>query len=237
MLVFCDIPVGDAGEVCCCRCRGGDAPPHTSIAELSEQIDSALRTVPDAGVLLSGVDSLDHGELGDLVKHAARAGASRIALRTSGRALADAATARQLVRSGVRVVEVTFLGSNAQAHDALATTPGAFDTAAAGIAHVRAAADALGIRVAVRGRVRVCRHNLQDLPATVMRLAEMGVASISLACDPTLDHRRSVDWVLAACDTGTVNRVWVSVSGVGDGVLGDRSLHATDPITICEVPA
>lgn len=237
MLVFCDIPFGSGEEVSCRRCSSGDSRPHATIAELTGRIDSALGATPDAGVLLSGVDVLGHIELSDLVRNAARAGASRIAVRSSGGVFAEPAAAQELVRSGVRVVEVTFLGSNAQAHDALAATPGAFDTAAAAVAHVRAAADALDVRVAIRGRVRVCRHNLADLPATVMRLAEMGVASISLACDPTLDPRRAVDWVLAACDTGTVNRVWVAVSGMDEGALGDRSLHATDPMTICEVPS
>jgi MoaA/NifB/PqqE/SkfB family radical SAM enzyme len=186
------------------------------------------------GVFFTQVGPADHPELPRLAEHAARAGAPRIAVRTSGRSLADPAAAARLLDNGVRIVEVTFLGSSAQMHDALTGAPGAFDAATTTVANVREAADARGVKVALRGRVRVCRHNLQDLPATVMRLAEMEVASIILACDPSLDARRSADWIAAACDTGTVNRVWVAVSGMDEGALGDKALHEVDPVTLVE---
>lgn len=205
------------------------------MAALMRHIDAVLGAAPRAGVFFSDVGPLDHPDLPCLVDYAARAGASRIALRTSGRSLTDSAAAVSLLRGGVRIVEVTFLGSCAEAHDPLAGTPGAFKAAAMGVGNLLDAAETLGVRVAVRGRVRVCRHNLQDLPATVMRLAEMGVSSILLACDSALDSRRSGDWVAAGCDTGTVNRVWVAVSGMDRDALGDKALHAFDAITISGV--
>jgi hypothetical protein len=65
-----------------------------------------------------------------------------------------------------------------------------------------------------------------------MRLAELGVSSMVLACDPALDPRRSADWVAAACDTGTVNRVWVAVTGIPEPALGDKALHSVDVVTL-----
>lgn len=237
MLVFCDIPLGGGDEVSCRRCALSVPRPPAGTTEPTARIDSALDATPGAGVFFSDVGPLDHSDLLHFVRHAARAGASRIAVRTSGRSVDDPAAAADLLQSGVRIVEVTFLGSGPQTHDALAGTPGAFDATATGVGNLLAAAEELGIRVAVRGRMRVCSHNLQDLPTAVMRLAEMGMSSLLLVCDSALDPRRSADWVAAACDTGTVNRVWVAVSGMDGAALGDKTLHTVDVITLTEVPA
>jgi hypothetical protein len=231
MLAFRDIPLGRGEEAACLRCAGSRPQSSEETIEAAARIDSALHAAPGAGLFFSDVGSLDHPDLPRLAAHAARAGASRIAVRTSGYSLADPGAAASLLESGVRIVEVVFLGSNEQTHDALTGVRGAFEAAAAGVGNLRSAADALGVKVAVRGRVPVCRHNVQDLPATVMYLAESGVSSIVLACDPALDVRRSIDWIAAACDTGTVNRVWVAVSGMDEEVLGDKALHAVDAIT------
>jgi hypothetical protein len=231
MLAFCDIPLGGGEEAACVRCAGSRPQSSEETIEPAARIDSALDAAPGAGVFFSDVGRLDHPDLARLAAHAARVGASRIAVRTSGRSLADPGAAAGLLESGVRIVEVVFLGSSEQAHDALTGERGAFDAATAGVGNLRSAADALDVKVAVRGRVRVCRHNVQDLPATVMYLAELGVSSIVLACDSALEARRSIDWIAAACDTGTVNRVWVAVSGMDEEMLGEKALHAVDAIT------
>jgi MoaA/NifB/PqqE/SkfB family radical SAM enzyme len=231
MLAFRDIPLGRGEESACLRCAGSRPRSSGESIEPEARIDSALDDAPGVGVFFSDVGPLDHPDLSRLAAHAARAGASRIAVRTSGRSLADPGAAARLLESGVRIVEVVFLGSSGRAHDALTGVQGSFQAAAAGVGNLRSAADALRVKVAVRGRVPVCRHNVQDLPATVMHLAESGVSSIVLACDPALDVRRSIDWIAAACDTGTVNRVWVAVSGMDEEVLGDKALHAVDAIS------
>jgi hypothetical protein len=230
MLAFCDIPLGRGEEAACLRCAGSRPRSSGETIEPEARIDSALDDAPGVGVFFSDVGGLDHPDLPHLAANAARAGASRIAVRTSGRSLADPGAAASLLESGVRIVEVVFLGSSEQTHDALTGVQGAFEAAAAGVGNLRSAADALGEKVAVRGRVPVCRHNVQDLPATVMCLAGLGVSSIVLACDSALEARRSIDWIAAACDTGTVNRVWVAVSGMDEGVLGEKALHAVDVI-------
>lgn len=238
MLLFRDIPLGGGDEAVCRRCAAAGSPvPGAQTADPTARIDAALSATPGAGVFFTQVGAADHPGLPGLVEHAARAGAPRVAVSASGRSLSDPAVAARLVDSGVRIVEVTFLGSCAQVHDALTGVPGDFDAATAAVANVRSTADARGLEVAVRGRVRVCHHNLQDMPATVMRLAEMEVANIILACDPTMDTRRSADWIAAACDTGTVNRVWVAVSGMDEAALGDKELHAVDPVTLLEESA
>ena len=237
MLAFRQVPMAAGAEATCRRCAGPDAHAAVDAVGIDSRLQDALPVEADTGVFFTDTGSLGLDGLVRLAGEAARSGASRIALRTSGRPLRDIQAAEALVRSGVRVLEVLFLGPGPEQHDALAGVPGGFDAAADSVVLVNEAAAALGVRVALRGRIPVCRHNLHDAPATVMRLAELGVSSMVLACDPALDVRRSADWVAAACDTGTVNRIWVAVCGMSGPALGDKALHAVDVLTFVEVPA
>jgi hypothetical protein len=230
MLAFRQVSMAAGAEATCQRCAAPVAHAATDAAGMDSRLQDALRVETD-GLFFTETGSLDLDGLVRLVGEAARSGVSRIALRTSGRPLADVNAAQALVKSGVRVLEVVFLGPGPEQHDSLAGVPGGFDAAADSVALLTEAAAALGVRVALRGRIPVCRHNLHDAPATVMRLAELGVSSMVLACDPALDVRRSAEWVAAACDTGTVNRVWVAVSGMPEPALGDKALHAVDVVT------
>jgi MoaA/NifB/PqqE/SkfB family radical SAM enzyme len=236
MLAFHEVPLGGGDDVRCRRCPVAAAPSPPEVDAAVQRIDDVLAgEAAQAGVFFTGIGSVDQQDLLRLVEHAARSGVQRIGVRISGRPLSAPMAAEDLLRRGARIVEVTFLGSCADTHDRLAGSPGGLDAAFAAVRNVLDAGERLGVRVAVRGRVPVCRHNLQDLPATVMSLAQSGVSSILLACDETLDPRRSADWVAAACDTGTVNRVWVAVSGLGEDELGDKALHAVDAIAMNEV--
>ncbi len=104
-----------------------------------------------------------------------------------------------------------------------------------GVRTVLEVAEGSDARIAVRGLLGVCRHTAQDLPASVMRLAELRVTSVALHCVGGADMPRLAEWVGAACDTGTVNRVWVSVTGLAPELLGDKALHATDVMTLAGV--
>lgn len=232
MIAYREIQLGGGDEVACLRCSSTQAAVPVAVDELRQRIEEVRAEDPRAGVFFTDTGPGDHPELRGLVEHAVRAGASRIGVRTSGRSLADPGAASDLLASGVRVVEVTLLGSRAETHDALAGLPGSFEATTTGVANLLGAAESLGVSVAVRGRVHVCRHTLIDLPATVVHLAELRVSSVVLAHDPELDPRRSVEWVGAACDTGTVNRVWVSVSGMPSEALGEKALHAVDPLSL-----
>lgn len=234
VLVFGDIPVGEGRVATCVRCG---RPPEAEYAEhgsIAARIDDSVRRTSLAGVFFTGPEPLRHPDFEELVARAVRAGAPRVGVRTGGSGLANADAVARLLRAGVSVVEVGFLGSCRDTHDALAGVPGAHDVASGAVTQVHAVAESLGVPVAVRGRMQVCRHSLTDLPAAVMRLAELRVSSIVLAHEPTFDPRRSVEWVGAACDTGTVNRVWVSVEGVAGEMLGDKALHAQDVIELWE---
>ncbi len=210
------------------------APTYRHAAEIMPIIDEALAVSSGAGVFFLGPEPLEHPEIRQLITGAVSAGTQRIGVRTSGRPLADASSADELISAGVRVFEVSLLGSCSETHDPLAGAEGSFAAAAIGVRAVLDAAEARGVRVVVRGRLGVCRHTLQDLPAAVRRFAEMRVTSIVLACPGTLESRRFAEWIAAACDTGTVNRVWVAVSDLALETLGDKALHAVDVITMNE---
>lgn len=233
MIGFVDIALGGQGEPVCRRCGAGQpGAAEPAVAALTEHVDRARVAYPGAGILFSEVDADALHELERLVEHAVVSGVIRVGVRMRGHRRVGPELVERLLRKGVRVVETVVLGSCAEAHDALAGTPGSFDAAVSLITSVREAADVLGVRAAVRGRVRVCRHTMHDLPATVVRLAELRVSSIVLECHPSLDPRRSADWIGAACDTGTVNRVWVAVSGMPAEALADKALHAHDVIDV-----
>lgn len=235
MLRFHEVRLGAGEEATCRRCASastiGSAEPP---AGLTAALDTELQTANVAGALLTGTGSLDPGSLAEHASRLAALGVGRIGVRISGGNLTDSTSMRLLLESGVRVIEVVFLGSGPDYHDALVGTPGGFDGAVGAIRSCSEAARELGVKIALRGRIRLCAHNLHDAPAAVMRLAELGVTSIVLECDPRLDVRRSAEWVAAACDTGTVNRVWVAVTGMPDGALGDKALHALDVISLTE---
>lgn len=236
MLSFYDIPIGRGEEAACRRCAGAPTPGHVDASALTRRIDDVIAARPGAGLLLSDTGSGEHADLYGLVAHAVRAGVTRVGVRVPGRTLADSPAAAGLLKSGARVFEVPFLGSSPESHDLLTGVPGDLEATSAGVRNIREAAEALGMRVAVRARIQVCRHNLQDLPATVMHCAQTGVSSVVLVCPKELDPRRSAEWLAAACDTGTVNRIWVTVTGMVAGALGDKALHTVDPLTILEVP-
>lgn len=233
MLRSADIPLdpGDAGA--CHHCRPRAIPvrgktPHP-LADVEEGIARALAEDPGCGIILTGSEPLAHPDLSRILKAAVRMGAGRIGVRSPGEPLADPSTTESLVTGGVRLFELPVFGSCAESHDPLIRVRGSFDGVISGIEEVRAAAQRRDLAVAVRGRVPVCGHTVRDLPSIVTRLAEAAVTEVVIEGAQGFGDRRMLDWIIAACDTGTVNRVWVSVTRVAPELLGDRALHATDP--------
>ena len=234
MILFREIPLGAGEETSCRRCAGAGDQASVETVQVGEALAAALESGSE-NLFFTGLGAMDHESLLQLVSRAADAGVSRIGVRLSASQVVQSREASALLSAGMRVAEVTFLSAEAGRHDSFTGTPGSFEASAGAVARLREAAGVLGVRLAVRGRVPICSHNLHDAPATVMRLAEMGVSSMVLACDPSLDVRRSAEWVAAACDTGTVNRVWVAVTGMPEGALGDKALHAVDVVRLREV--
>ncbi len=230
VLSFDTVVLGE-GQVFPCRtCRPGtSAVEYAPLAEVTDRIAAALQAAPATGILLAGPEPMGHPALPEIVRFAAAQGAARIGLQTGAGALAHGQNAPGSIATGVRLIEVPLLGADAAEHDARSRTPGAFDAARAGVARFREAAAAAGDHVVVRGRLDVCAHTAASLPATVATFAEWGASSVVLEATGPL-ARSDLAFVRAACETGTVNRVWVAVRGVAPDTLGPDALHASDVV-------
>ena len=237
MIVFRDISLDRGQTVLCGRCTPDSppAPEYRSVADIESCLALAPGDPSGEGVLFSGADPLGYPGFERLLGTLASAGTRRIGVRTSGQHLADPQRVIALVEAGVRLFEVPFPDPSGHPHDPLTGAQAPFAAAVHGVRTVLEVAEGSDARIAVRGLLGVCRHTAQDLPASVMRLAELRVTSVALHCVGGADMPRLAEWVGAACDTGTVNRVWVSVTGLAPELLGDKALHATDVMTLAGV--
>ncbi|HET6497834.1 MAG TPA: hypothetical protein VFH17_02100 [Coriobacteriia bacterium] len=229
MLRFREITLGPAGDVACRRCAA--VPVAFVEDDWFARLDTMLSGRTDEGVLITGTGAVSAERLAEAVRRCVDRGVSRVAVRVREPGVAVAA-----LESGARTVEVALLGPAEALHDGLAGEQGSFVRARETVRSTREWADASSARVSVRAIVPVCPHNLREAPATVTSCAEAGVDVVVLACVPTLDPRRSAEWVGAACDTGTVNRVWVSVRGLSAESLGAKALHAIDALSTEAAP-
>ena len=231
MLSFHTIVLGSGQAPPCRRCTPQSSPvEYAPVAEVNGRIEAVLADAPETGVLLVGPEPMGHPALPEIIRCAAAAGAVRIGMQTAGGALAHGENARGSLATGVRLIEVALLGADAAEHDACTLAPGAFDSTRAGVARFRDAAAAAGEHVVVRGRVDVCTHTAASLPAIVATFAAWGASSVVLETAGSLT-RADVAHVRAACETATVNRVWVAVRGLAAETLGHPdALHLTDII-------
>jgi hypothetical protein len=187
------------------------------------------------------------GDLPAIVSGTIEAGVSRLRLEVDGGAFARPGNAEGALGAGVRHVQVTLLGGTEGIHDALAGGPGAFDAAIAGMAAFGAAVETAGVDAVATVLVPVCRHNVGDLPAAVGAAVGIGATSVLLRVeDGGIDLAAATPWLLAACDTGVVNRVWVEVEGVPFCMLPGYDLHlastvrsapGTKPAPVCSTCA
>lgn len=213
MIRFARISIGEGAAPACLRCASTAPAPSVRSAE---DIVAEIREVAEAwtapvgpNMVLGGFEPFSHPELPALIAAARQAGFSRICLETDGGALAQPVNAHGAFRSGVRHVRVRTLGVGRDA-DELAGRPGLSATVLAGIrAFLDIAAEA-GDPVAVAAVIPVCTHNLAMLSTTVFALADAGVQAVSLVGNGAVSGAAAAV-VAAACDTGTVNRVWVDV--------------------------
>ncbi len=216
MIPFARVSLGEADGLACIRCPRRDATArmralHDIKAEVTEVVDEwTASTGPN--VVFMGFEPFKHPDLPAIIAQAREAGAERIALETDGVALALERNARGALDAGVRHLTVTMLATGALG-DALIGRPGHADAALAGIGTFIRIAGEAGVSVAVGARIAVCPHNVAALPVTVADLAAAGVGAVTLVGG---DQAERVDpaIIAAACDTGTVNRVWVEVTGL-----------------------
>jgi hypothetical protein len=217
-LRFAEVPLGSGGFPSCTRCTSPEAfaprPAADVIAEALEAIESWDHATlgPGPNIVFAGAEPFSHPELPSVIFAAAEAGASRISLRTSGEALSLAENAAGVIHAGVRHVEVVLLGDGDH-HQLVTGRPGSFAAISQGVRALADAAREQHVSVAVSGRVPVCRHNLEHVPAAVAALSELGasevVLEVGVAAASSAEGGR---WLASACDTGVVNGTWVSVS-------------------------
>lgn len=222
MIDFHPIPVG-AGVPCgCVRCGAAPGVSFASVVAVEALLARVCATAdgvpgetaagPAYGVALTGPEPFAHPELPSLVAACRRAGFSRIALETDGAALAAHDNAAGVLHAGVRHLWVRVLGADDATHDALTGRPGRRAASRAGVAAYSEAAAMMGAMVAITAVVPVCRHTLDAVPAIVAACAEGGFHAVRLDVAGSLPVQAAAV-IAAACDTGMVNRTWVSTDG------------------------
>ncbi len=221
MIDFHPVSIGDGAACGCVRCGPAPEAAYASVAEVEARL-TAVRPAPGApsdpgrsiagGVALVGPEPFAHPELPALVAMCRRAGFARIALETDGSALAAHGNAVGVLHAGVRHLWVRVLGADDATHDALGGHPGRGAASRLGVAAYLEAAATTGVTVAVTAVVPVCEHTLGELPAVVAACAQRGFHAVRLEAAGSLPSRAATV-VAAACDTGMVNRVWVSTDG------------------------
>jgi MoaA/NifB/PqqE/SkfB family radical SAM enzyme len=232
---FVSVGIGSGGSVSCARCSPERQEP--SYRPLDEVLVDVRRVCETWGagtgpnIVLNGAEPFAHPDLPRIVSGAVEAGCSRLAVDTDAIGLRSAANATGAVVAGVRHVRFTLLAGTEGVHDALCGAPGSLDATRAGIRSFRAAADAQGLDVSVTARVPVCRHNANDLPASVAAAVECGADRVEVrVTDGGMELAAAVPWITAACDTGVVNGVWVQVDGVPFCLLPGYDLHLADAV-------
>lgn len=213
MLEFQLIEVGSGGRASCARC--GASPEAATYLPTEEVIDCIRRAVleyrpPGPNIRFGGADAFGHPELPVLVSAAVQEGVVRIGLETDGSALAAGDNAAGALHAGVRHIHV----SHVDAAGALA-----------GIAAWTQAVRAAGVDAVATATVPVCVHNVAELAKAVAAMAEAGVAGITVDARSVSVSAEVTAYVVAACDTGTVNSVWVEVLGPSDMLPESHSLH------------
>jgi hypothetical protein len=235
VLVFEQVAIGRGHGIRCTRCHPvGEVPVYHPAAEVLtgvQAVVAAWRGGPGPNVTLTGPEPFAHPELPAIVAGGIEAGVSRLRLEVGGGAFTIPGNADGALGAGVRHVQVTLLGGTEGVHDALAGGPGAFDAATAGMAAWADAVRTAGVDAVATVLVRVCRHNVGDLPAAVGAAVRAGAASVLLRVeDGGIDLPAAVPWITAACDTGVVNGVWVEVEGVPFCMLPGYELHLASTV-------
>src|SRR5512133_3867958 len=231
MLRFVSVDVGEGRALGCARCSMPAAATYRTVAEVRDALADAVRggpAEPGPNVLVTGPEPFAHPELPELVAACVDAGAERIAVETDGGGLSVEGNARGLLHAGVRHLRIRLLATDEVLADGLTGKPGLARAAMIGVRAYLDAADADGLTIAVTAVVPVCRHNVDALPATVAGLAAWGVQGTSLLAADEM-AADATPLVIAACDTGMVNRLWVEADGFA--LPESHALHAVPEVT------
>jgi hypothetical protein len=221
---FSQVAVGSGGEVRCSRCHGEPrVASYRPAVEVAAEIAAACerwdeRPGPDLPVLVGA---------------AVDAHCRRLCLETDAVALRSPQNAGGSLMAGVRHLRWSILGGTQGVHDVLLGTPGALDASVEGVRSFLSIAAAEAIPVSVTAVVPVCRHNVHDLPAAAGLAVDTGVDRVLLRVeDGGLDLPAALPWIVAACDTGVVNGVWVEVEGLSFCLFPGYDLHLSDAVRV-----
>jgi hypothetical protein len=187
--------------------------------------------LPGPNVALTGAEPFGHPKLPALVGAVIEAGCRRLCLETDAVALRSPQNAGGSLMAGVRHLRWIILGGTPGVHDVLVGTPGALDLSVEGARSFLSIAAEQALPVSVMAVVQVCRHNVHDLPAAAGLAVDAGADRVLLRVDDAgLDLSAALPWVVAACDTGVVNGVWVEVEGIPFCLLPGYDLHVSDAV-------
>jgi len=234
VIEFFEIPIGEGGVLACTRCAAHQGPrADWPLDRIAKQLDSAAKVETDTSrnVSFMGFEPFRHPELPQLISAAVESGFDRIRLQTDAGALAQASNAAGAIGTGVRQLEVVVLG-DAATHDALAQRPGHFELARAGVEAFRSVAEREGVHIWVSAIIPACRHNIAVLPAAVAAAAHMGAQAVVIDASGFRVKADAEALLDAALQTGTVNRVAVSVRGWAGS---SRDSYGQAPFEVREV--
>lgn len=210
MIQCAPITVGIGAPAGCTRCAPFLEATYLSVAEITSSLEAACGA---DGVALTGPEPFSHPQLPAVIAACREAGFVRIALETDGGALGVHGNAPGVLHAGVHHLWIRVLGADDATHDARIGRPGRSAAARLGMVSYRAAALEAGRTVAVTAIVPVCSHLLPELPAVVVECGARGFDGVRLVFAGLLPGSASAV-IAAACDTGMVNRIWVSTDGM-----------------------
>jgi radical SAM protein with 4Fe4S-binding SPASM domain len=155
----------------CYNARERNFPELTTIAW-----KSILDKLWDLGVphiVFTGGEATLRNDLPELIAHA-EANGQITGLNTNARRLADEKYVAQLVQAGLDHVQVTVESCNAEIHDAMMRSKGAFKQTIIGLKNV------INSPLYVMTNTTMLQTNIDTIPATLDFLADLGVPTIGL---------------------------------------------------------
>jgi radical SAM protein len=167
-----------ACDLACRHCRA-EAAPDADPNELTTHEGRALlqriaafgRPLPH--VVFTGGDALKRRDLFELIHHARALGLG-VSVAPSATPLLTAAALRQMKDAGVEAISLSLDGAIAHGHDAIRGVDGTFDRT------LLAARAAREVALPFQVNTLVCAETVNDLPAILDRVREMGAARWSL---------------------------------------------------------
>lgn len=219
------ITIGYGGLPTCSRCSVPSEQEHRPLDDVAADIESAAATLAGTSgvLLLAGTEAFSHPSLPQIIVAASSAGVRRIGVQTAGGLLGIGGNAQGVLHAGVRHFEIHYLpGDDVELAPGI---PGALD----GVADLVRVSAAAGARIALSAVITACRHTIQHLSPAVGQLAAAGVGAVHIEVNSSAGTGPAATaFVLAACDTGVVNAVWVDVSGFA--LPESHSMHVASEV-------